>query len=617
MRDFVEELKRRNVVRVGIAYVVIAWLVAQVAELFLDSFEAPAWVMKSLLLLLTLGLPVALFFAWAFELTPEGIKKEEDVDRSQSVTRKTGRRLDRAIIIVLALALAYFVTDKFFLGKDDPAIEANAPLATAEQQTPASAVPSIEERSVAVLPFVNMSPDPEQEYFSDGITEEIINAVVKIPGVSVPARTSVFGFKNFKGDVREVGESLGVAHVLEGSVRSQGDQVRITAQLIRVENGFHLWSETFDRKLENIFAVQEEIAAAIAGELVGKLGVELETVPNKTRNMAAYDTYLRGRDALRRREDVAIELLQRVTEQDPDFAPGWAALAIAYQSITTENEKTIAAAQQALALDPKNVDALNAMGATLRDDRRWLEAEAYFDRALGIDPNSAELLEDYAEFLGYVGRTEEALVVTTRGMEIDSNLFPLMAAHVEALASNGKGDEAIKWIQELLAEQDPGETPYWWWNLLEFWLSPAPEVVGFVDPEPPPLPDNPPPRWAELVALGKRILKDPNDVNAIARLKTNYQALVDKPVADAGITEYRLLLIKAGAIDAVIATDIANLDKPGFFMYEGVWMPFYQDYRQHPRFPEYLERTGIIDYWNASKWPKWCNRNQQGDIACK
>ena len=202
-----EELKRRNVIRVGMAYVVIAWLIAQVAELALDSFNAPDWVIQTILVVLALGLPLALFFAWAFELTPEGLKKEQDVDRSESMTPKTGRKLDRAIIALLSVAVVYFVADKFFLRGGVP-----------EPATQSAAVEEDAAKTIAVLPFVNMSPDPTREYFSDGITEEIINAVVKIPGLSVPARTSVFAFRNHEGDVREVGASLGVAHVLEGSV---------------------------------------------------------------------------------------------------------------------------------------------------------------------------------------------------------------------------------------------------------------------------------------------------------------------------------------------------------------------------------------------------------------
>jgi TolB-like protein len=398
------------------------------------------------LLLLLLGLPLVLLFSWIFELTPDGIKREKDIEQDKSVTARTGRKLSWVIVAAAALAARLFLST----ARDG-----------SEQSTEAVTQPAAS-RSVAVLPFVNMSPDPEQDYFSDGITEEIINAVVKIPGLSVPARTSVFEFRDHRGDVREIGASLGVGHVLEGSVRTQGDEVRITAQLTKVNDGFHLWSETFDHKLKNIFAVQEEIAVAIAEALIGELGTNVEIVPNQTRNMAAYDTYLKGRAALRNREEEAVTLLEQATEADPEFAPAWAALAIAYQSVREDYQKGMPTARKALALDAENVDALNTMGAALRQLRRWKEAEKYFDRALAIDPNSAELLEDHAEFLSLVGRTREALVITSRGMEIDSHPVPLALAHVDALASNGHFDDAEQLAHNLIKESWSGQR--WCWR---------------------------------------------------------------------------------------------------------------------------------------------------------
>jgi len=240
------ELKRRNVFKVGAAYVVMAWLLAQVVDVFLDNFGAPEWVIKTVLLLLVAGFPLALFFAWAFELTPEGIKKEKDVDRSQSITRETGRKLDFLIIGILVIALAYFALDKFVLTTGD-----TAPGSAAVTETAPT-----DEKSIAVLPFVNMSDDAGNEYFSDGISEEILNALAKVPELQVAGRTSSFAFKGENQDLRKIGEALGVNNILEGSVRKAGDKVRITAQLIRVDNGFHLWSESYDRKLTDVFAIQ-------------------------------------------------------------------------------------------------------------------------------------------------------------------------------------------------------------------------------------------------------------------------------------------------------------------------------------------------------------------------
>ena len=261
--SFFNELKRRNVFKVGIAYVVVAWLVAQVLQLVFESFGTPDWVMKTVLVLLATGLPFALFFAWAFEMTPEGLKRESEVDRSQSITHETGQKLNYTIIAVLVLALGYFAYDKFVLtsGRDAALVEATTQAIS--EQVVTEEAPSESDKSIAVLPFVNMSSDEEQEYFSDGLSEELLNLLAKIPELRVAARTSSFSLKGKELQISEVGEILKVAHVLEGSVRKAGNQVRITAQLIQAEDGYHLWSETYDRSLDNIFAIQDEIAAKV------------------------------------------------------------------------------------------------------------------------------------------------------------------------------------------------------------------------------------------------------------------------------------------------------------------------------------------------------------------
>jgi TolB-like protein len=240
------ELKRRNVFKVGVAYVVVAWLVAQVLQLVFESFGTPGWAIKTVLVLLATGLPFALFFAWAFEITPEGIKREHEVDRSQSTAAQTGKKLNHMITVVMALALAYFAYDKFVLsgGREAALIEAASQNAT-QQATRANAS-TTSDKSIAVLPFANMSSDPEQEYFSDGMTEEIISKLSRIDNLAGASRTSVQRFKNTEMDIREIAATLGVRYVLEGSVRKAGDQLRITAQLIDSENGFHVWSRDFN-----------------------------------------------------------------------------------------------------------------------------------------------------------------------------------------------------------------------------------------------------------------------------------------------------------------------------------------------------------------------------------
>jgi len=248
--SFIKELKRRNVIRVAIAYAIAAWLLIEITATTFPILKLPDWSVTLVTVLVLIGFPLALILAWAFELTPEGIKKEKDVDRSQSITHITGRKLDFMIITVLVLALVYFAYDEFVIEPaQEEAIASTQAEAVSETDTP--------EMSIAVLPFVNISADPEQEYFSDGITEEILNALAGVRELAVTSRTSAFAFKGKSMSIPEIAQQLGVAHVLEGSVRKSGTRLRITAQLIDVASDKHLWSETYDRELTDIFAVQD------------------------------------------------------------------------------------------------------------------------------------------------------------------------------------------------------------------------------------------------------------------------------------------------------------------------------------------------------------------------
>ena len=245
--NFFAELKRRNVFKVAAAYIIVGWLIMQVGDTLAPALLLPGWINSALAFFLILGFPLALFFAWAFEMTPDGIRKEKEVDRSQSITHVTSQKLNNLIIGLLVLALGYFMFDKFVLAPGRNAAEIDAAVQTAQDSTPTP--PTADNaRSIAVLPFVNMSDDAANEYFSDGISEEILNALAKVKDLKVAGRTSSFAFKGKDQDLRTIGETLGVENILEGSVRKSGNQVRITAQLVKASDGFHLWSETFDRE---------------------------------------------------------------------------------------------------------------------------------------------------------------------------------------------------------------------------------------------------------------------------------------------------------------------------------------------------------------------------------
>jgi TolB-like protein/Tfp pilus assembly protein PilF len=293
--SFFNELKRRNVFRVGIAYVVVAWLVMQVADVVINNIEAPGWGFQVIMLVLGIGFPIVIIFAWAFEMTPEGLKKEKDVDRSQSITPQTGRKLDRMIIGIMAVVIAFLVLDRFVLndsaGPQDQAADTELVVTDNTPEAEATAGPS-----VAVLPFVNMSEDASNEYFSDGLTETLLHMLAQLPDLHVAARTSSFAFKGQNSSIEEIATALGVAHILEGSVQKSGERVRITAQLIRADDGFHVWSQNYDRTLVDIFAIQDEIATDVAGALDSSLlGGGTQTMHSvETSNLTAFESYLKG-----------------------------------------------------------------------------------------------------------------------------------------------------------------------------------------------------------------------------------------------------------------------------------------------------------------------------------
>ena len=461
------ELKRRNVVRVGAAYVVIAWLLAQVAEFAFENFGAPEWVLKTFVVVLLLGLPLALFFAWAFELTPEGLKLEKEVDRTQSITPKTGRKLDRVIIVGLVVALAYFVWD----GRSgDMSVE--EPAIVADVAAPASPI----ERSIAVLPFVNMSSDEEQEWFADGLTEELLNSLARMPELLVAARTSSFAYKGSNESITAIADALGVAHVLEGSVRRGKDRLRITAQLIRATDGFHLWSETYDRSPDDVIAIQEDLAFEIAGALEIAMDPEaLATMVSVgTASVPAYEAYLEGLafDAQASQTGDqsftlrAKEAYEQAVAIDPDFSSAHAELAWFWSSEITFNNigsqqldmspqeelrayKRHIAKAISTAKDEVRIDQLRGWEAIV--DLRFNDAHELLARYLAARPNDAGASQSYLNVLMRQGRWNEAIEHMGHSAELNADdpqpLNWLIAVHVFAGEYGGAADLARKTLR--------------------------------------------------------------------------------------------------------------------------------------------------------------------------
>ena len=425
------ELKRRNVIKVAAAYIIVGWLLLQISDTLVPALHLPEWFHSGVAFLLILGFPIALIFAWAFELTPEGLKKERDVDRSRSITHVTGRKLDFVIIGLLVVALGYFGYDKFVLDPDRDAVEIKAAVQVAQEQLASAVEPQDSAKSIAVLPFVNMSDDPGNEYFSDGVSEEILNLLAKVPEMRVTSRSSAFSFKGQNLDVPTMAARLNVAHVLEGSVRKSGDQLRITAQLIDVVTDTYLWSQTYDRDLENIFAIQDEIAAAVVDALkitlLGKKPKVAGTTPE------AYALYLQGRYFFNQFTAASIKqaepLLKQALEIDPAFAPAWTELGRVYERQTGNfglrpidegNELARHAIQRALAIDPQNARAYAILARVeMFYDWDFTGAFQHLRQALALNPGDAFILVTAARLNVLLGRIEEAIDLHRQSIALD------------------------------------------------------------------------------------------------------------------------------------------------------------------------------------------------------
>jgi len=459
------ELKRRNVFKVGVAYVIVAWLVAQVLQLVFESFGTPGWAIKTVLVLLATGLPFALFFAWAFEMTPEGIKREQDVDRSQSTATQTGKKLNHMITVVMALALAYFAYDKFVLSGDREEARVEAATEAVAEQAVSKESNTEPDRSIAVLPFVNMSSDPEQEYFSDGISEELLNGLAKIDSLKVAARTSSFSFKGQNRPIGEIAGVLGVGHILEGSVRKSGSQIRITAQLIRVSDGFHMWSETYDRELVNIFAIQDEITAAIVHELRLRLTDQTPLASAATHNTEAYQEYLQGLYFWNLREAqnlyLAVEHFERATQLDPSYTDAWVGLGQAwvllpvwefdYARAPQQMENARLAAVKALELDPHSGRAHVVLGYIHMLKMEWQACFENYELAIKYEPENATNWQWYGVALGNVGKREAAGTAFNKAVELDprSRIIGLNVA--EEFIQGGHYEAALNRVDQTLA----------------------------------------------------------------------------------------------------------------------------------------------------------------------
>ena len=578
MASIISELKRRNVFKIGVAYAIVAWLIVQVVSAIHTPLHLPNWFDTVIMVSLGIGFPIALIIAWAFEMTPEGVKPTKPV--------KTGG--------------AKPVTDA-----------AGA--------------------SIAVLPFADMSPDKDQEYFADGIAEEVLNQLTRVRDLHVAGRTSSFSFKGKEEDLRVIGRKLDVAHVLEGSVRKSGDRVRITAQLIKVADGYHLWSETYDRTLEDIFTIQDEIAQSVARALQITLGVgELGHVPGMTRNVAAYEAYLAGRFLYaqlgRENYSRAIEQLEQVVGIDPDFALAWVSLARVYFYVArvympekawdyTAKEET--ALSRAIAIAPDSVPSLNAAAGLHRQRREWAAAEQSYQMALMLAPADYDANYGYGGLLLVVGRPTEAIDYYQRAVRVEPLVVisHIMLGSAYEYCNNRTAAEAAGHRSKELTDRHDLA------NILLLTLA---------------IQENNRARIKEYSGLLANSGFDPNANKPGYRNINNVMLpLLDSPEA-AGVElqhlfndpdpAYKTPLHRGGI--AVWASYFGEHElalqafqeasESNAFIEFSIWRPLHKPMRRLPGFKELVRKLGLVDYWRSTgNWGEFCRPLGEDDFECE
>jgi TolB-like protein/Flp pilus assembly protein TadD len=625
------ELRRRNVIRMAGLYLVGAWLITQVAGTVLPMFGAPEWVARSVVLLLVIGFVPALVFAWVFELTPEGIKREDEVPPAQSLAPRTAKRMDRLLLVALLLALGYFAVDKFVLAPGREAATtslANASLETAaapavgaaSPETPAA--PAIDAKSIAVLAFADLSQAQDQAYFSDGVAEEILNALAKIDDLKVAGRTSSFYFKGRNESLAAIGSTLGVAHVLEGSVRKQGERLRISAKLLRVSDGVEMWADTFDGTDADIFALQESIAQQVTGQLkvALKAGPGAALVDTGTTNPVAYALYLRASDSFTRRAASeflnAINLLEEAVALDPDFARAWSRLGALHvltpDYLNIENriaeEAAIASAKRALALQPNLAEPHAVLGQIHSQALRFREARAEYEQALAIDANDLTANLWYAIELGNTGYQRAKAVRLERLLELDPLLPNALNHYADVLTIKGDLDGARKNL-ERAAELGAANGDIFLWSV-SLGQGRRAEARAELERGIRTFGAKLPPTAAPVIAAG---ILDGGEagVRALALVRD----LVAQPAhADSGMLAQAL--IRLGAPDEALAM-MATQPMNSSVGINVIWRLGGKPARTSPAFAEFARKVGYAALWDQYGPPDLCRKDANGDYRCE
>ena len=606
--SFFAELKRRNVLRAATLYAAGAWLLVQVATQVLPFFDFPNWIVRWIVIAAIIGFPFALVLSWFYELTPEGFKRESEVEQSESLTYSTGRKLDFWIIGVLTVAVVLLLTNTFVRHKD-------------ENAAPGVQAPG---KSIAVLPFLDLSPNHDQGYFSDGMSEELLNALAQVKDLKVAGRTSSFHFRDAGSDLSVVGKALGVANVLEGSVRKQDNKVRIAARLVEIADGRELWSHEYDGDLSDVFKLQEDIAQAIAGQLrivlVGEQKSQL--VPELTPNPEAHALYLRASDIFVRRDGThfpeAISDLRQAIALDPKFARAHArlgamlAVASSYTTMdfvaSVEQAKT--EAQAALVLDPKLAEAHAVLGLGRLELRDFVGSRTELEQALAIDPRDTTALGWLGGYWMEVGYTEKATQVYDRTLTLDPLLPSALAWRGGDLFRHGNNAAARRTLEQSVAlglswgEMRLADLQYADGSKAEAITSATRglkvHLAAF------------PEGTSSILAQGLYADDPQARAKAIAAID---DYLATKPRTPAGAAAWALLRLgePARALEVAAPAPTGN----DLLLFSDVWSRFGKDARALPQFGAFLRRTGIAAFWDRYGPPPGCRRNADASYVCE
>ena len=604
------ELKRRNVIRVAILYVVTAWLMLQAADVGMSALGLPDWTGKLVLFLLALGFPIALIFSWIYELTPEGIKRESEIDRTESITGHTGHRINITIGVLLVLAIVVVVADRLVVDDDAPSPAAAALAPPADEA-------EVDDKSIAVLPFANLSGNPDEDYFSDGMTEEILNVLAKNTALKVAARTSVFKFKGQGGDIRQIGEELGVGHVIEGSVRRDGERIRVTAQLIRVDDGFHVWSETYDRELKSVFAIQDDIARRIADALEATLGAAGADAPEPRGDVdpAAYEDYLKGRALYRARSDIprAIGYFEETVELAPEMAAAWASLTlsleVAHWFVSPLERAALGdvigrmrmAAERAAALEPRSAMTLHALANVARADLRFAEAERLYLQSIAADPTYPDVREDYAEFLYHLGFPDESLAASRELVALEPLVWVFWGRIGDVGTLLDRDDLIEEYelrMQELAPTADFGVLARYGQSFSHGRFEEARELLGQAYRKDPASAG--PGRALFLWSMGEPGMDDEMARFMIRRKSVFVQYAIPRGDSDLFFEAARL----------------AHVPEARYTLHYSLGLPIAAPLLSDPRARAVIRDLGFEAYWRQRGWPALCRPLGDDDFEC-